>query len=155
MIFPLKIWCEVFIKFHFSRQYSWRNGKWSNRTRTTRRTSRLLPHLIINLSHNSRHSHFLDSRWNFSRRVLSSKTRTCSGIVVTNWTRWDEASRTLCERHWCSAQTSPDQPDHVVITVMLLYLCFFTTLRTTWSTKIKQIQLLWESQNSLHLRWQT
>lgn len=105
------------MRFQFSCQCSWRNGKCSyrTRTRTTRRTSRLLPHLIINLSHNRRRSHFLNSCRNFSRRVPSSETRACSEIT---------ARIGLCV-YVIDARLKLSWPDadHVVITVLLLYLC--------------------------------
>lgn len=110
-----------FMRFQFSCKCSWRNGKCSyrTRTRTTRRTSRLLPHLIINLSHNRRRSHFLDSSRNFSRRVPSSETRACSEIMATNWTQ--------CVRHWCSTQTQLTwcRPccHHRVVVVLMFCVC--------------------------------
>lgn len=110
-----------FMRFQFSCQCSWRNGKCSyrTRTRTTRRTSRLLPHLIIKLVSQQ-------EILAFSRQLpefLSSRSVLWNASMFWN----HGANWTLCVRHWCSTQTQLTwcRPccHHRVVVVLMFCVC--------------------------------
>lgn len=131
-----------FMRFHFSCKCSWRNGKWSDRTRTrtTRRTSRLLPHLIIKLVSQQ-------ETLAFSRQLpefLSSRSVLWNASMF--WNHGDKLDSVCTSLMLGSNSVDPmptmlSSPCCCCTYVLCLWsvkeVQTFTTLRTTWSTNIK------------------